>query len=254
MSRVTDEEYEYADDSAEGRWGAAVAPLSIKNTPCRCGHILGEHKGFGKCGHGWAGPRPVASIDECHCTKFRRANEDEPVTPVSGDAGTEKDVDALVERATNRVLTGWERGEAVSDLAARARERDAAREAADAHRLQWHRLVDEHLAAEADRDRLTRRIAELERYRAEWESEAAHWHQETVELEQQLRYTEGLLNTKGRQLATANVRVAELEAVRQAAENYLRKINDPVCPPAIRQVAVDALDEALRLAGDGGGA
>jgi chromosome segregation ATPase len=65
-------------------------------------------------------------------------------------------VDTLVVDIEYAWLQG-EFGEArrlTADLAARARERDEAREAADAHRLQWHRLVDEHLAAEADRDSL----------------------------------------------------------------------------------------------------
>jgi hypothetical protein len=39
--------------------------------------------------------------------------------------------------------------------------------------------------------------------------------------------------------------VHERDQVKAAASNYLTKISDPMCPPAIRQVALDALADAV---------
>lgn len=41
-------------------------------------------------------------------------------------------------------------------------------------------------------------------------------------------------------------RVETLENALRAGDNYLRKLGDPMCPPAIRQVALDEFADQIR--------
>jgi len=171
---------------------------------------------------------------------------------------TGPDIDRLVETVRGRVehaegahpfgapehgaaCPGCIANAALSDLAARARERD-------------YSLVDSSVAA--DRDRLARRVAELEQESAAWRDwiDKPHkddrWQAVLAVLPEE--YQE-IVNV-GEELAATRERVAELEAALRQAD-YLADLaedvrNDEPLRAAVREYRKDR----AALAGDGGGA